>query len=354
MTQTPWLSVVIPVFRAEHSILQAITSVTDQKVQGVEIICVDDCSPDNSADVILSLQQKNPMLTLIRHSANQGPGPARNSGIDAATGDYIVFLDSDDSLIDGGLPALELLTRQSPDLVLVACEETRRGKTRSLTEGPLQQSLSRQPVTNVSDEPRILFWPPSPWSKVYRRQFLMSQDLRFGDGMGEDIPWSASVTIAAETVAVCDTPFYRYLTASRESSVTTTKSDKNVVLLAQVRAMREKIDLTALTPQVGSHLSALASIHLIWSNRAAYRLLPDGSHEDFFRESALELRTWLACHSIPPRLDCRPLMTPAVREAYARSLARGNWSRWQKMLRRDARWKKLRRMFRPRKPSTTR
>ncbi len=341
----------IPVFRAQHSIAQAISSVTSQGVEGIEVICVDDCSPDNSADVITSLQPTVPMLTLIRHTTNQGPGPARNSGVDAATGDYIVFLDADDSLIDGGLRQLQNTIQQLPDMVLVSSEETRRGKTKSLTQGALQEALSRTPVTNVSAEPRILFWPPAPWSKVYRREFLLTRSLRLGEGVAQDIPWSAGVTLAADTVSLCDAPFYRYVTSVEDSSITTTKSEKNLVRVAQVRAIRESYDVGALSPRVGSHLSALAAIHLIWSNRAAYRLLPDASHEKFFNESSTELQAWLALHPIPADLDCSQLMRPAEQEIYTSALARGDWSQWQRTLARQAKKKALRRFFRPRRRS---
>jgi glycosyltransferase involved in cell wall biosynthesis len=87
MVKAPWLSVVIPVFRAEHSVSDAIASVTDQDIDGVEIICVDDCSPDNSWSVLESLQRAHPSLRLIRQETNQGPGPTRNTGIEAADGD---------------------------------------------------------------------------------------------------------------------------------------------------------------------------------------------------------------------------------------------------------------------------
>ena len=346
MTKAPWLTVVIPVFRAENSITQAISSVTHQGVDGIEIICIDDCSPDNSVEIITSIQQGNPAVRLLRHSANQGPGPARNSGIDAANGDYIVFLDSDDSLIDGGLRQLKETIQQKPDLVLLASEEIRRGKARSLTHGPLQESLAKTRLTNVSEEPKVLFWPPAPWSKAYRRQFLLDHGLRLRTGVAQDLPWSAEVTLVAESVSVCEAPFYRYVTGDKDSSITTTKSEKNLVRVAQVRAIREDNDVSSLSGKVGSHLSALAAIHLIWSNRAAYRLLPDDSHESFFHDSASELRAWLDLHPIPVDLDSSQLMQTVARIRDTEILLHGNWDLWQKHLARGARKKAIRRALR--------
>ena len=346
MSEAPWLSVVIPVFRAENSLTQAISSVTDQGVDGIEIICIDDCSPDNSVEVLTSIQQDNPTVRLIQHSANQGPGPARNSGIDAARGDYIVFLDSDDSLIDGGLRQLKETIEQKPDLVLLASEEIRRGKSRSLTDGTLQESLAKTRLTNVSEEPRILFWPPAPWSKAYRRDFLFDHGLRLRAGVAQDFPWSAEVTLVAESVSFCGAPFYRYVTGDKDSSITTTKSEKNLVRVAQARAIREDNDVSSLSPKIGSHLSALAAIHLIWSNRAAYRLLPDDSHEGFFHDSASELREWLALHPIPVDLDSSQLMPTSARVRDTEILVHGNWDLWQKTLATEAKKKSLRRVLR--------
>ena len=350
---TVWLSVVIPVFRAEDSLPAAIDSVTSQGVDGVEIICVDDCSPDNSADLVDTLQETHPAIRLLRHETNQGPGPARNTGIEAAAGDYVLFLDGDDTLIPGSLRALrDTLTATPADLVLVGCEEVRRGKTRSLTDGALGESLAGTGPTSVETEPRILFWPPAPWSKVYRREFLDRNTIMFGGGVAEDIPWSARVTLLADTVVVCPAAVYRYVTAERDSSVTTTSSEKNMAIVGQVRLMREQSELATLASTVTEHLAALAAIHLIWPNRAAYRLIPDHLREQFFLDSAGELSAWREVTDIPTSIDSRPLMAATDRTLYAEALASGDWKTWQKTLKRQAKKKNFRRLFRAGKQST--
>ena len=347
MSTTPWLSVVIPMFRAEHSVMTAIDSVISQGVDGVDIICVDDSSPDNSAALVESRQRENPSIRLLRHEHNVGPGPTRNTGIDAAEGTYVLFLDSDDTLIDGGLKALrDTVTQQEPDLVFVGCDEVRRGKTRSLTVGPLNDSLSKVATVSVAEEPRILFWPPAPWSKVYRREFLNDNTIRFGDGMAEDIPWSARVTLLAKTVTLCNAPVYRYVTAEKGSSVTTSSSDKNMAIVNQVTVMREQSGLDGLEPSVSSHLAVLAAIHLIWPNRAAYRLFPDHLREQFFHDSVKELAAWLEVSDIPPTVDSRPLMGAVDRTQYVESLASGDWAKWQRQLAREENRKAFRRFFR--------
>lgn len=349
MVSTPWLSVVIPVYLAEANIEQAIASVVRQGVDGVEIICVDDQSPDASAEVISAITRTNDSVILLHHDTNQGPGGARNTGINAATGDYIAFLDADDLLADGAIRSLrDTVNASVVDLVLVGCEALRRGKIRSLTDSPLTVALAKQSAgVSVAMDPRVLFWPPAPWSKVYRREFLTTHDFRFGSGVAQDIPWSASVTLHAERIVLSPGVFYRYVTRERGSSITTTKSDKNLIRLAQVRAIREKNELEGFSESVLSHLTALAAIHLIWSNRAAYRLLPDSSHKDFFHDSAQELAIWRGIAQAPPWLDSRPLMSAFDRNAYSRALASGDWANWQATLLRHTRLRNFRRVFRP-------
>jgi CDP-glycerol glycerophosphotransferase len=347
MSEMPWLSVVIPVFQAEGSISRTISSITDQGAEGVEIVCVDDCSPDSSVEVIEALQRDHPTLRLIRQDRNLGPGPTRNTGIESATGDYVLFLDSDDTLITGGLTALHhTVTATLAYVVFVGCEEVRRGTARSLTGGPLADLLRNTPTTSVEEHPRVLFWPPSPWSKVYRRQFLNDRAIRFGEGVAEDIPWSAKVTLDAQTIALCDAPVYRYVTADKDTSVTTTSSEKNMAIVGQVTTMRHQAELPSLGSDIASHLATLAAIHLIWPNRAAYRLLPGHLREEFFHRSSTEIAAWLKAADIPPSLDSRPLMSAADRTIYLDALASGNYKRWGKTLEGQEQRKKFRRFFR--------
>ena len=93
------LSVIIPVYNRPEKVIKAIESVPNR--DDVEIIVVDDCSTDNTLDVLKSYNNRS--ITILQTSANGGPGIARNMGLDIATGEYILFLDSDDWLITNNL-----------------------------------------------------------------------------------------------------------------------------------------------------------------------------------------------------------------------------------------------------------
>ena len=91
-------SVIIPCYNAEEFILRPLTSLKDQLYKNIEIIVVNDGSVDKSEEVILDFIKNNPKLDIkYQRIENSGPSKARNTGIDLSTGDYICFLDSDDS-----------------------------------------------------------------------------------------------------------------------------------------------------------------------------------------------------------------------------------------------------------------
>jgi glycosyltransferase involved in cell wall biosynthesis len=96
MEKKPNLSVIIPTFNRAHLLSKAIKSVLDQTYKDFEIFVIDDCSTDKTSDVVKSF--KNKKIKYLVHKENQGGSAARNTGIKAAKGDFITFLDDDDEL----------------------------------------------------------------------------------------------------------------------------------------------------------------------------------------------------------------------------------------------------------------
>src|SRR5215470_5215673 len=97
MVGTPLVSVVIPAFNRVLVIAEAIQSVLSQSFQDLEIIVVDDGSRDATSQAVSRIAQSEPRIRLIRHEVNRGAQAARNTGVRAALGGWIAFLDSDDT-----------------------------------------------------------------------------------------------------------------------------------------------------------------------------------------------------------------------------------------------------------------
>jgi tetratricopeptide (TPR) repeat protein len=115
----PAVSVVIPCFKAAATLPRAIASILAQGVDAVEIILVDDASPDGTAAAAVALARIHPTITVLRRGVNGGCGPARNDGIRVARGRYIAFLDADDEYAPGYLAAG--MSQLDRDQALDAC-----------------------------------------------------------------------------------------------------------------------------------------------------------------------------------------------------------------------------------------
>lgn len=92
----PKVSVIIPVYNTEKYLRKCLDSVCNQTLSDIEIICVNDCSPDNSLDILKEFSQKDSRIKVINFEENKGVSIARNTGIDSATGEFIGFVDADD------------------------------------------------------------------------------------------------------------------------------------------------------------------------------------------------------------------------------------------------------------------
>jgi len=114
------VSVIIPTYNREEDIRSCIESVQDQTYSNLEIIVVDDCSSDETEDVVRSIEDDR--IKLIKHDKNKGAGAARNTGLAHADGEYIAFLDSDDRWISGKLEKqIEDLEYSSKDTKISYC-----------------------------------------------------------------------------------------------------------------------------------------------------------------------------------------------------------------------------------------
>ncbi len=119
-TSTPWLSVLIPFYKVESYLEQCVRSILEQADAGIEILLLDDGSPDGSRQIAQALKQRHPeQVHLFDHVHNRGISAARNSLLGHARGNYIWFLDSDDFLLPGAIARVRaIVDHDTPDLIL--------------------------------------------------------------------------------------------------------------------------------------------------------------------------------------------------------------------------------------------
>lgn len=212
------ISVIIPVYNTERYLRRCVDSVLSQTYSQLEIILVNDDSTDSSAEICNQYAEKDSRIKAI-HKSNGGASSARNEGLRNATGNYVVFLDSDDfwnndSAISNIVQVIENRSARNVDLLCFGYQEFVEDK--GYNGVGIDFSLFDR---NQSNEKCILLrevlskgiYVSSPWCKVVSLDLIRKHQLYFCEGVtAEDIDWSARLLKVADNIAVYCDSFYSY------------------------------------------------------------------------------------------------------------------------------------------------
>lgn len=219
------VSVVIPVYNVMPYLERCVQSVVRQTYQNLEIILVDDGSTDGSGKLCDKIAGTDQRIRVI-HQKNQGLSGARNTGIRQATGEYIVFLDSDDEwLLSDGLE--KLLGEDKTDIIVFKRVDIWKGNQRVLCADYDTAAIAKMPDTQAvfSYLVKTQQLQISACFLLVRRQMLLDHDIFFPIGLlSEDIYWSMHLWQHIKTTRFTNLNFYGYY--HRETSITTTVSIK--------------------------------------------------------------------------------------------------------------------------------
>jgi len=186
------ISVIIPVYNVERYIEECLTSVCNQSLRDIEIICVGDRGQDGSMDIVREYAATDLRIHIIQHEVNKGLCIARNTGMDAATGEYLFFLDSDDYIAQSDILEKlhdKIITTQSdvavcrtfcfPDdpLDVALCAKAKGGNE----EVSLAHLTDYYRVSLKHLENAMAMVPVIAWNKLYSTAFIRKNNLRFAD-----------------------------------------------------------------------------------------------------------------------------------------------------------------------------
>lgn len=206
----PEVSVIVPVYNVEEYLRECIDSILSQTLKDIEVILVDDGSPDGCAKIIDEYAAKDPRIIAI-HQENAGPGPARNRGISSASGEFIAFMDPDDLY-----PLTETLEHLYTAAVNSGCNIA-GGKLWLLKDGddpvtgwelPVHTNFPHYGIVEYSEFQS----PYAYYCYIYRRQFLVENSITFPDlRRFQDPPFFVKAMIMAGKFVALDeyTYFYR-------------------------------------------------------------------------------------------------------------------------------------------------
>jgi CDP-glycerol glycerophosphotransferase len=276
-----FISVVVPVYKVQAYLRQCLDSVLDQQFTDIEVVAVDDRSPDGSAAILAEYAARDPRVRVVTLEENVGLGRARNVGLDHAVGEYVWFVDSDDWLAPGSLGAVARRLRATDAEVLVV------GWDRVYWDGRVVPGTGRQALANAPDLftaeqfPKVIDVLHVAWNKIVRRDLLMRLEFRFDEGWYEDISFTYPVFAAAQRISAMPRECVHYR-QRRSGAITRTVGERHFEMFPHWDRAFELVDRYAERPEA---LRPLLFKRMIWHYLSVLRhatRVPKTSRRAFF------------------------------------------------------------------------
>ncbi len=262
----PRISIIIPVYGVEKYLPQCLDSILQQSFTDYEVILVDDCSKDNSGKICDEYSAKDSRFKVFHKKQNEGPAQARQEGLAAADGEWILFVDSDDWLAPGALSTLsEEITDDLDILVfgMTLSHENIDGKIiRNEVIAPdSAKAATQKEIGNLLvalDSQRSF---PYLWNKLYRARLLRDSGVILPPLRNmEDFFYNIEVFPKAREIIVIPQPFYHYRKPARETLVSA--YNPQFFELCKKRNEAEKAYIKKMDVWTEENLQKLDRIHL--------------------------------------------------------------------------------------------
>lgn len=283
------ISIIIPVYNVAEYIEECLNSVIAQTYMGdMECLIVDDCGTDNSiaiAERIIQNYHGNIKFQILHHDYNRGLSAARNTGIKASTGDYVYFLDSDDSIIPECLQLIVDILKKYPDSEIVqagAIVTDKNFEWLDIKKKELPEFSNDKNWIKTTMLGRDII-PITAWNKLIKKEIITNNNLFFKEGIiHEDVHWNFFVAKRITQLAICCHNTYNYNV--RPGSIMTAKNDKSIKSMFIIfDDFIKNIDSDCKSSQVGMIFSKLHSMYIFPKNelykKEVKELLLKLSHE---------------------------------------------------------------------------
>ena len=264
------ISIIVPFYDVETTVAECLESILTQDYPHFEVICIDDKSPDGSRAIVDLYAAQDKRVVVVEHAENKGLGPARNTGVAAARGDYIMFLDSDDRLSFPGA------LRRILEVAIETGSEVVAGSAAALHEDGSLRPWDRMFEQKYRDEGRLVHdlpgaaaysalirvpganhLPLRSWGYLFNREYYLSLGILHPAGAHEDIGHNALVAFAARNVHYCSDIIVDYRIRSgsiSRSQWNAVRIDGYMGVWAHFRDNHAKIGLAGNTGNAALHV----------------------------------------------------------------------------------------------------
>jgi glycosyltransferase involved in cell wall biosynthesis len=212
--KSPEISIIIPIFNNEKYLYKCIDSIIKQSFKDIEIFLIDDGSTDNSLSICNEYKDKDARIKVI-HKKNEGVSIARNTGILASTGKYLLFIDSDDFIAENSIvDIVNTAYENDADLVFLTAEKYfKNGKTEILEKGYNKEIIINGSSLEIMKHVTSLNkFPGSFCTKLVKREIILTNNIFFDENqsIGEDLNLVIKTIAAARSFNYCEKKYYYY------------------------------------------------------------------------------------------------------------------------------------------------
>jgi glycosyltransferase involved in cell wall biosynthesis len=254
----PLISIIVPFYKVEAYLAACLESIVNQTYKNIEILLIDDCSPDGCIDIARAYAAKDSRIRIIQHRVNKHVGGARNTGLDAARGEYIWFIDSDDTI--AALDVVEKLVDKVADkhvdvLIFGAAYWTGHSRLASgltssyrydehqITKDDLYLGSHTEVLEYMKwscNQPDYSVGPNyTLWRKLWRREFLIGIGARQLEKTVHQDVIGVLWLLAAQSMVVCRVVAYHYY-LDTEENITNAAKPSNYYLHWQRLAQQQR------------------------------------------------------------------------------------------------------------------
>ncbi len=224
------VSVIIPVYNVEQYLRQCLDSVVNQTFKDIEIIIINDCSTDNSINIIEEYKNRYSNIKLINQNLSEGCYKARNIGLEKATGEYIGFVDGDDYIELDMFEKMYSQAKQTNADIVLCNFYTLFTKTNEIKKTIFSKTINLLKKTNnkLTGAEKVIFDYSAIWNKIYKREFLIENNISFHSQlhMADDNFFNIVSLLKAKTIVHLQDALY-YYRKQRTDSITKSGNENN-------------------------------------------------------------------------------------------------------------------------------
>lgn len=254
----PVVSIIVPMYNVEKYLHQCIDSLINQTLRDIEIILVDDGSPDKCGEIADDYAKLDSRIQVV-HQQNQGLGPARNTGLRVARGEYVGFVDSDDYVKPKMFEHLYQVAQEGNFDIVTG------GHDECMTAGEVRHCVHPLAGKSYQDQNAILkirkrfyghwqrkdgkiYLPVSAWRSIYKRKVIADNNLFFREILSEDIFFDLDIYKAINSIAYINTTDYCYRKEG-QPSITRTFSEKKLIRYRDVIVLLKEMAQAESNPE---------------------------------------------------------------------------------------------------------